>query len=165
MAGSARISLILWALAATSALQACGSGFAQAARGPIAALPRQAPVAMQQQPTTERKALVHRGGGIGIGPHVRAASLLLNAVVEFFLSWRPARPAATEVAPPRVTTPLRTTTPLFIEGTLCERVVDDEDGDSFCLCQDDIASDAYECRRAYKHGRWIYYCASQPWSD
>ena len=111
-----------------------------------------------QQDIQERKALVHRGG-IGIGPHVQAASLLLHAVVEawaFFVSRRPARQSRQLVASEVQS---RAITPIFIEGTLCERVnAVEEDGEAFCLCFDEIPSDAYTCRRGFKSGRWVYYC-------
>ena len=116
-------------------------------------------IAMQQ--TQERKALVHRGA-IGIGPHVRAASVLLHAVVDLFLRWR-SRTAATSDAVER-DDPItrRTTIPIFLDGTLCERVVNDDDGDNFCLCVDDIESEHFTCRRAERNGRWVYYCNEHP---
>jgi len=119
--------------------------------------PRVLPLHMQQPETQQRKALVHRGG-IGIGPHVHAASALVQACVKFFASLR-ARPAATIVPPPR-TTPPRTATPLFINNTLCERIEEEGSGHVFCLCQDKIDSDEYTCRRAVRDGRWIYYCTT-----
>lgn len=145
--------------AALGLLAACTAGYVPTHTGtrPLtrasSLIPR---LVMQQQRQQDRKALVHRGGlFIGIGPHVQAASLLMRAVVDFCLSFR-SRPAASGVCTP--STPPRTCTPMFLNGTLCERITDDDSGDEFCLCLDPISLEDYSCRKVARDGRWMYYC-------
>ena len=44
--------------------------------------------------------------------------------------------------------------PLFVQGTLCERVVDADNGHEFFVCVGDVEHDDYACR-----------CVATQWSD
>jgi hypothetical protein len=97
--------------------------------------------------------------------------LLISAVVDFFL--RLSRPAAaantmknhhTHVAAPQSELPpTRTSDPVFVQGTLCERVVDADDGHEFFVCIADVDDDDYSCRCVAKDGRWSWFCTQRRW--
>lgn len=101
------------------------------------------------------KALVPRGGLVW--PHVHAASMLCTAVVEFFMRLGNGRsPAQQDVIAPAAP-PSRDTEPIFFHGSLCEHVVDAENGHEFWVCSQGVEHDEFSCRRAAKDGRWAYY--------
>ena len=52
----------------------------------------------------------------------------------------------------------RTYEPIFLQGTLCERVIDEADGHEFYLCHAEVTSDDLTCRCTAKDGRWFWYC-------
>jgi hypothetical protein len=105
----------------------------------------------QQQ---ERKVVVHRGGLGLVWPHIHLASLLMSAVVAFFL--RLSRPAAHALAESQHP-PERTQDPVIIAGSLCELVVDSKTGHEFCVCLQPVEHEGYSNRRAEKNGHWAYY--------
>lgn len=108
----------------------------------------------------EEKALVHRGSLVW--PHVHAASLLMSACVEFFLRLGGGRSSAADCVAP---TPLpererRLREPVFLQGSLCEHVVDSS-GHEFWVCRGDVEHDEYACRCTAKNGHWVWYCTER----
>ena len=129
-----------------------------------------APVRMLYQPTPQpaiaEKAYVRRS--TLVWPHVHAAWLLISAVVEFFVRLgrrRPSTRSQSYRAPPSAMMeplPTRKHEPVFVAGTLCERVSDEANGVEFCVCQTDVDDDSHTCRRVARNGRYVWYC-TQPW--
>ena len=135
----------------------------------VAPLPSRGPAIRMQEyqqpppPIFTEKAYVRRG--TLVWPHVHAAWMLISAVVDFCVrlglpsarKQRVASPAA--VPEPR---PGRTHEPIFLAGTLCERVTDTEHGTEFCVCQSEVEHEDYACRMAAKDGKYVWYC-TQRW--
>ena len=90
--------------------------------------------------------------------------MLISAVVDVCVRWRPTAPAlaaSKNVGAAGPATPFRERTyePVFLQGMLCERVVDVANGHEFYISTTgEIESDEYDCRMAAKDGRWIWYC-------
>ena len=81
--------------------------------------------------------------------------MLIAAVVDLFIRRPPTAEGEAAVAPPPTA---RTYEPVFVQGTLCERVLDEDTGHSFYVCQTEVDDDEYSCRCAAKDGKWVWYC-------
>ena len=104
-------------------------------------------------------------GSLLPGIHVHAASLLMSAVIKFFMRLTSRGDGFDGNAPPRQRYSLqaapedRTSTPVFLDGCLCEHVEDAANDNAFWMCIKDVPSDEYVCRRAEKAGKWVWYCS------
>ena len=53
--------------------------------------------------------------------------------------------------------------PVFVDGTLCELVVDGADGHAFWMCMEDVQDEDYICRCSAKGDRWVWVCSKRWW--
>ena len=119
------------------------------AASPLARHP--AVTSVHQQVSQE--VLVHRSSLAGV--HVHAANMLISAVLSVW-----ARLTGATAARIRVNSaPQRSTEPVFLGDSLCERVRDEESGHEFWVCTCNVDDEAYRCRKTAKGGAWVWFCS------
>lgn len=105
---------------------------------------------LQQQ--ADQEVLVHRG--TLAGAHVHVAKILISAVLSVWSKLTGATTPRTPITPQ----PKRSHEPVFLNGALCELVIDDETGHQFWVCMSNASDGCYRCQKMAKGGSWIYFC-------
>lgn len=90
-----------------------------------------------------------------VGLHVHAASLLMTWLVDTFMRWAASRKHAHDRL---IHLRPRTSEPCLVDGSLCEKILDLEAGHMFWLCESEVSHKEFNCRKAERQGRWVYYC-------
>lgn len=152
-------ALFIFAIVAASCSQASclQASFRLRTHHTTASRPRAAHLVLnQQQQQDQSSVLVQRGTLPGV--HVHLGAMLLSLAVDLFMRFAPQRrPRPISLNPDQPV--LRTVTPCFLEGALCERVENADTETEHWVCLQGIEHPDYTARKAARNGQWVWFCS------